>query len=145
MYATGYYATGYHGTGYYSQLTDLGQLFTRTYYTLLFEARLLLSDDAPDACYRYPDLMLINILNRGLHDLSIRRPDAFYDTFGANDFNVPEVTIDNWTDPFGTDLQFYDPLVQYVVGFAEVSEDEYAEDGRADYHLAMFEKYTKGL
>jgi len=144
MYGTGYYATGYYATGYYSRLGIRASLLSRTWYSLIFEARVQLQD-GEEGCYRYPDSMLLNILNRGLQELGRMRPDAFYDDFLNNDLNVPEITEANWGDPLPLDLVFYPPLVLYVVGMAEASEDEYVTDGRAMGHLTMFKTYVMGL
>lgn len=144
MYDTGYYATGYYATGYYSR-SDLQQtLLGYTWYSLIFEARVQLQD-GQEGCYRYPDGMLLNALNRGLQDLGRMRPDAFFESFLDNDLNVPEITTDNWGEAMSIDLMFLPPLVQYVVASAEASEDDYVEDGRAMGHMTLFRKYVMGL
>ena len=152
MFSTGYHATGYHGVPYYTKLSDapvsvLGDRWT--YFTLIQEAREILTDEGPEL-FRYPDEMLINSLNRGLHELSKKRPDAYYDLFDANDLNVPQVTVESpppqsttfWGEEFILDLRFYPPLVTYVVGMAYASEDPYMEDGRAQAQLDMFHRHV---
>lgn len=144
MYQTGYYATGYYSVGYYSRGTFPETLLGRSWYSLIFEARVQLQDGM-EGCYRYPDSMLLNILNRGLHDLSRFRPDAFFEGFLDNNLNVPEITELNWGEPISVDLMFFAPLVLYIVGMAEASEGDYIEDGRAAGHLSMFKTYVLGL
>jgi hypothetical protein len=140
MYNTGYYATGYYATGYYSrQFPDT--LLGLTWYSLLFEARVQLQD-GDSTCYRYPDAMLLNALNRGINELARIRPEAYYEKGG-----VPEITELNWTQTVisALDMRFYDPLMWFVVGSAELSEDEYASDGRAAAKLERFERQVLGL
>lgn len=144
MYQTGYYATGYHATGYYSRQDFQESLLLFTWYSLIFEARVQLQD-GQEGCYRWPDSMLLNILNRGLQELGKMRPEVFYDDFANNDLNVPEITEANWGERMSIPLAFMPPLVLYVVGMAESTEDEYVTDGRAMGHLTMFKTYVKGL
>lgn len=144
MFDTGYYATGYYATGYYTRTVFAESLLGYTWYSLIFEARVQLQD-GQEGCYRYPDGMLLNALNRGLHDLSRMRPDAFFESFLDNDMNVPEITEANWGEAMSIDLMFLHPLVQYVAAQAEASEDDYVEDGRAIGHMTMFKRYVMGL
>lgn len=144
MYATGYYATGYYATDYYLGSGFRGTLLAPSWYSMIFEARVQLQDGM-EGCYRYPDSMLLNILNRGLHDLSRMRPDAYFEGFLGNDLNVPEITELNWGDEITVPLVFMPPLILYIVGMAGASEDDYFEDGRAQGHLKMFKTYVLGL
>lgn len=123
----------------------------KTYETLVTESRELLQDTDTDV-QRYADSTLLNILNRGLQDLGRIRPDAFYDDFLANSLNVPEIVESgagagqvNWTDTFGAEMQFYAPLVGYVTGVAEITDDEYTTDGRAALLLTMFRNNVIGI
>ena len=144
MFDTGYYATGYYRTGYYTRSVIPDTLLGYTWYSLIFEVRMQLQDDQ-EGCYRYPDGMLLNALNRGLQDLGRMRPDAFFESFLDNDLNVPEITETNWTEEMAVDLMFLAPLIQYVAAQAEASEDDYVEDGRALGHMNMFRRYVMGL
>ena len=144
MYATGYYSTEYYSTGYYSRPTFAETLLGYTWYSLIFEARVQLQDGM-EGCYRYPDSMLLNILNRGLHELGRMRPDAFFTHFSDNDLNVPEVTELTWGEALTVDHVFIPPLILYITAMAEASEDEYVTDGRALGHLTMFKTYVMGL
>jgi len=144
MYDTGYHATGYYQTGYYMRSQFQDSLLGPTWYSIIFEARVQLQDGM-EGCYRYPDSMLLNILNRGLQELGRMRPDAFFTHFLDNDLNVPEITEVTWGAEISVDLAFMPPLVLYVVGMAEASEDDYVTDGRAMGHLTMFKSYVMGL
>ena len=123
----------------------------KTYENLITESRELLQDTDSDV-ERYTDATMRNILNRGLQDLGRMRPDAFYDTYGINSLNVPEVVESgagagevNWTEVVGIEMQFYAPLVGYVTGVAEITDDEYTVDGRAALLLNMFRNNVIGL
>ena len=157
MYQTGYYLTGYYQTGYYLGPHGPIDVSPYSYFRLLVEARQLLADaDEGDCSLRYPDGMLINGLNRGLQELSRIRPDAFYDLYGANNLNVPEITDEvvavgqtDWLKEFSLSLKFWPPLVYYVVGTTQLSEDEYTQGGgrhphgsRAAGSLRLFRKHV---
>lgn len=156
MFASGYYASGYYATPYYTgnpAVPDQVQGNRWTYFTLIQEARGILGDEGP-IYFRYPTDQLINNLNRGLHELSRIRPDAYYDRFTSlNDFWVPEITDDDnpvpgqdhWLKDFVLDLRFYPPLVTYVVGMAYASEDAHREDGRAEAQLDIFHRHVLSI
>ena len=123
----------------------------KTYQNLITEARELLQDTDTDV-QRYTDSTLLNILNRGLHDLGVKRPDAFYNLFSSNSLNVFEIVESgatppqvDWTDNVGLEMQFYSPLVGYVVGVAEITDDEYSVDGRAALLITQFRNNLIGI
>lgn len=123
----------------------------KTYENLVFEAREMLQDTDVDEP-RYTDSTLLNILNRGLHDLSRIRPDIAYDLFAGNSLNVPEIVESSpgsgqiiWSDPFGLEMQFYSTMLSYLVGVAEITDDEYTEDGRAALFMQAFRNSAIGL
>jgi len=123
----------------------------KTYQNLITESRELLQDTDVDV-QRYTNSTLLNILNRGLQDLARMRPDAFYDFFSANSLNVIEIVESAptppqviWTDPVGIEMQFYSPLVGYVTGVAEITDDEYTVDGRAALLLGQFRNSVIGI
>jgi hypothetical protein len=123
----------------------------KTYQDIITEARVLLQDDDAVA-YRFSNTILIAMLNRALQALGRLRPDAFYDLYDNNSINVPEVIESgagagqvNWDTAFGLEMQFYNPLVHYTVGMAELTDDEYTEDGRALLLLNQFKQNLVGL
>lgn len=123
----------------------------KTYQDVVTEARVLLQD-TDSASYRYSNATLLAIYNRGLQAIGRVRPDALYDLYSANNLNVPELVESgagagqtNWTDTFGLEMQFFNPLVAYVTGVAELSDDEYAEDGRAMAMLQSFKLELIGI
>lgn len=125
----------------------------KTYEDIVLEARELLQDTA--GTVRYTDATLVNHLNRGIQELARIRPDAFYDLFDANSLNVPTVietgtpdtTLNEvlWTDNIPLDLMFFTPLVAYVTGSAEVSDDEFTVDNRAGLLLTQFRNTVLGM
>lgn len=116
----------------------------KTYEDVVTEARVLLQD-TDSSSYRFSNTVLLAIYNRALQALARIRPDACYDLFTDNSLSVPELVESApgagqtaWTDAFGLEMQFFNPLVHYVVGMAEVTDDEYTEDGRAQMLLSQF-------
>jgi len=123
----------------------------KTYQDIVDEARELLQDTSDDQ--RYTEPFLINQLNRGLQELGRIRPDSMYDLYDANDLNIPEVVATGTpTLPeilIGADIQFegqfFTPLVAYVVGSAEITDDEFTMDNRAGLLLTMFRNTVVGV
>lgn len=123
----------------------------KTYQNLVTEARELLQDtDA--TLQRYDDATLLNFLNRAMQEAGRIRPDAFYDLYSANSLNIPEVVASgagagqvNLSANFGIEMQFYTPLVSYVVAVAEITDDEYTVDGRAALLLQHFRNTLLGV
>jgi hypothetical protein len=116
-----------------------------TYQTLLTESRELLQDT--ESPYRYSDDILINQLNRGLQEMARIRPDAFWDLFDMyeEDVTVPVVTAGTLGTTWPLHLQFYAPLVSWVVAWAEVLDDEFTTDGRANMLLQQFKTQLLGI
>ena len=123
----------------------------KTYQDVVTEARELLLD-TDSTSYRYSNTTLIGMYNRGLQSLARIRPDACYDLYDDNSLNVPELVETApgsgqviWTANFGLEMQFFNPLVHYVVGMAEIVDDEYTNDGRAAMLLGQFNRNIIGL
>lgn len=123
----------------------------KTYQTLVTEARELLQDTGV-VSPRYSDATLLNILNRGLHDLSKIRPDLTYTAYSNNSLSVPEIVQSTpgtgqvvWTDTWPWEMWFYNRMVDYLVGVAEITDDEYTVDGRAALLLQQFRNGAIGL
>jgi len=102
------------------------------------EARRLLQDEVSP--YRYPDDDLVDALNIGLLEARRLRADLFLPLF-----DVP------WTDPSGTidtdaevtfDPQYRAALVYYIVGRAQLRDDEPTTDQRAG---GLLQKFTAQL
>ena len=108
----------------------------KTDQTAVTEAREILQDT--EEPYRYSDAILLNILNRALQELGRIRPDAFWTTFSTDDIVVPEVATADLGTTFPIPMQFYLPVVSFIVAWAEVLDDEFTTDGRAGMLLQQF-------
>ncbi len=115
-----------------------------TYQDLLDEARGFVND--AETPYRDEDATYIRHINRGLQEIGRVRPDALFALFSANTLNVP-VVIESGSPTgnqvlisadFQLDMQFYPPLLSYVVGMIELKEDEFTDDGRAITLITAF-------
>lgn len=115
----------------------------KTYQTAINEAREILQDT--DEPYRYDDSILLNILNRALQELGRIRPDAFWTTFTTDDIVVPEVTTLDLSTTYPLPMQFYLPVVSFIVAWAEVLDDEFTQDGRAGMLLQQFKTQVLSL
>lgn len=113
---------------------------SRTVAYLVKEARQILNDEVPiTGAPRYPDADLISAMNDGIQQIRTKRPDAFLG-FGLRT-TIPIYTApNNMALPF--DDIFYAPLLFYVVGRSELTEDTYADDGRA---VALTNKFVAQL
>lgn len=123
----------------------------KTYQDAISEARVLLQDTDSEN-YRYSELNEIAILNRGLQVVGRVRPDACFDLYTDNSLEVPELVESgagsgqtDYTDAFGLEMQFFNPLISYLVGITELIDDEYTEDGRAALLLNAFKTELMGL
>jgi len=122
----------------------------KTYTNLFSEAREFLQDE--DTPYRFSDTRLLNALNRGLNEIARIRPDAFTALYDANNLNIPEIVDDDaavapqydWETTFQIDMMFYNPLISYIVGSIEVTDDEFTVDGRALMLLRDFHNTVVG-
>lgn len=94
------------------------------------QARVLLKDTVASP-YRYSDDELVTSLNAAIPEAKLKRPDLFItntiQTFTANDSTV--VTFDP---------MYRMALVFYMVGFAQLRDDEEVTDQRAAAFISMF-------
>lgn len=134
----------------------------KTWGDIITEARVILQD--VDSPYRDSDATLRSILNRGLNELARLRPDAFWDLFDTDDVVVPTVALSDpdppadtanptpaeqttvlSTDDFLLPMQFYNPLVYWVAGVAELKDDEFTNDARAAILMSQFKAQVVAL
>ena len=123
----------------------------RTYANLISEVRQFTQDS--EAPYRNEDSFYIEILNRGLQEVGRLRPDALYDLFDANTLNVPVVLESGTpatgevltTEEFQLEMQFYSPMFAFMIGMAEIQDDEFTDEGRAAMLLTQFRNTILGL
>jgi hypothetical protein len=100
--------------------------------TVLDDARGRLQDR--DIPYRYSEDDLVDYLNDGFQELRRLRPDAF---FGLAALPI-YVSADLATTDFPVDEQFDTAIVYYIVGNAELRDDEFVIDGRVAGLLKQF-------
>ncbi len=94
--------------------------------------------------YRYSDDRILDVLNRGLDELARLRPDAFHDTFDVDDIVVPSYDSSQLGSAFPLNYLFYTPLVMFVIGSIELTDDEFTVDGRAITLLGQFKASVIG-
>jgi hypothetical protein len=115
----------------------------KTIGELIVEARQLLNDSIPiSGEARFPDNELVAALNDAMFQIRQKRPDAFLG-YGLRK-SVPQYTLPadaNTTLPIDETF-FYSPLLFYVVGRSEITEDTYADNGRA---VAMMNKFVNQI
>lgn len=68
------------------------------------------------------------------------RPDLFIEI----NYVIPEYTTADMGETFPIELQFYNPVVQFVTGFTELADDEFTVDGRAATLLTAFKHQLIG-
>ena len=98
------------------------------------QARELLQDVDGD---RHTDAKLVGYLNNALADASRLRPDLFLpDTLAA----LPFYTDADLVTPPNFPIQdiYFTAVVEYIVGFVGMSDDEFAQDNRAAILLNRF-------
>lgn len=94
------------------------------------ESRRLLQDIA--APFRYPDADLLEALNIGLMEARRLRADLFLPLY-----DVPLFTAVN-SNPVTFDTMYRSALVYYIVGRAQLRDDEQTQDARAASLLTKF-------
>jgi hypothetical protein len=106
----------------------------------LEESRRLLQDEI--APYRYPDDDLVDALNIGLLEARRLRADLFLPLFDIPWFD-PAATIATTKDmPVTLDPMYRQSLVYYIVGRAQLRDDEPTVDQRA---ASLMTKFTAQL
>jgi hypothetical protein len=101
-----------------------------TVQALLDEARVLLLDATVP--YRYSDAELIRALNIAVLEARRLRPDLFLQSA----FALPTYTTG--TDAFAIEPMYRPSFVYYVVGRAQLRDDEATQDARASVLMNKF-------
>lgn len=101
----------------------------------IVECRRLLQDK--DVPYRYPDADLIDALNIGLLEARRLRADLFLPAFDIPFFLAADTTKDVIFEPM-----YRQSLVYYMVGRAQLRDEEETTDARA---AALLTKFTGQL
>lgn len=96
-------------------------------------ARTLLQDTV-DSPYRYSTTDLVRSLNIALGEMRKLRPDLF----PGGDFPIFD-GAGNDTDVVPVDAMYFMPIVMFMVGYAQLRDDEEVQDQRAAAFLAIFQ------
>jgi hypothetical protein len=109
---------------------------------LVAEARQMLNDEIPiSGTSRFTDAHLMAAANDGIWQVRQKRPDLFL-AYGLRT-DIPTYALPgdaNTVIPFSE--QYYPALLFYVVGRSEVTEDTFADNGRA---VTLMNKFTSQL
>jgi hypothetical protein len=114
---------------------------------LINQARDIVQDTGMESDYsedRHTNAKLIRYLNSALSDAFRMRPDLFFPN--VYDRNIPEMVVDDITNntPFPVDQTYFTAFAEYVAGYVGLSDDEFAQDGRAATLLNRFSQKLMG-
>ena len=98
------------------------------------QARTLLLDNLEP--YRYPNSDIVVALNLGVLEATRLRPDLFYKTLRTT-LN-PSYTASVLTTPVVFDPRYRTALLNYIVSYAQLRDDEPTQDQRAVGFRNMF-------
>lgn len=107
----------------------------KTVEQIIDGARRILQDQVTP--FRNSQDDLLSFLNNGLYELKRLRPDAWLSMLGQD---LPEYG-DNATDlatQIPVNTMFYQQLIYFVAGYAELKDDEYTIDARAALLMRAF-------
>src|SRR5262245_17097370 len=124
--------TGYGWViGFYDSSTEV----LLTLGGLIDQIRTLLQDtDTLGGEYRYSSDSLVTNLNMGLWEMYRIRPDIFLEL----NFVVPQFDSQLPETPIDIEPQHIPALVYYIVGMAQLRDDEGTQDARASAFLSKF-------
>jgi hypothetical protein len=111
---------------------------SRTLGDLVNDARGILQDRVVP--YRYSDADLYSHLNTALASARMVRPDLFLPSL--RDGTPPMYGPGDAAKEFPLEWQFAPSFVYFMAGRAELSDDEFAQDGRA---VALMNKFITDL
>ncbi|MCA6318324.1 hypothetical protein [Phenylobacterium sp.] len=97
-------------------------------------ARVLMQDTV-DAPYRYSNVELVEALNLALLEARRLRPDlmiAFFKT------SIPTYSASSLTTAVSIDEQYRTAFLYYIVGHAQLRDEENTQDARASVFLNKF-------
>lgn len=108
---------------------------------VVLSARYLLQDTAVP--YRFSDARLVGTFNGALRETFRLRPDLFL----ATSYVIPSYTEADLAalTVFPLEDQWYNAVVEFIVGYTELSDDEFTLDGRAASLLAAYKRQLTGM
>ncbi len=99
---------------------------------LVTQARTLLQDDAGD---RWSDAKIYGSLNMGLLEARRVRPDFYRDTLEFIPRYDPTTDVN---EPVSFPVEFIPALINFMVGYTQLIDDEATSDARATVFLNTF-------
>ena len=113
-------------------------IWMATIADIITESRRLLQDTVTP--YRFDDGRLYWAFNVALKTVLQNRPDLFIDT----SFVASEYDTSNSGDPFPLEDMYMLTVIDFIVGYTEMSDDEFTTDGRAATLLRTFRAQLTG-
>jgi hypothetical protein len=102
----------------------------------------MLNDEIPiSGTSRFTDAHLMAAAQDAVYQVRQKRPDLFLDFGLRSDIPTYSLPADDDT-PIPFSNQYYPALLFYVVGRSEVTEDTFADNGRA---VTLMNKFTSQL
>ena len=113
----------------------------RTIDDAILQARQILQDISSP--HRYPDSELVSYLNSALGEIRRVRPDVFFPYTTPAPF-YSDTSLGMSTE-FPLEDIYFQPVVYFIAGTAELRDDEFAVDSRAATLLRKFETSLLGV
>lgn len=116
----------------------------KTLDDIVTEARATINDSTTP--FRFPNVLVLSFINTAIRELYRYRPDAFIGNFTSGIVSSVAIPTYDLTDlgldpatvlPFD-DRMFFGPVVFYVAGRLELSDDEFTDNGRAMTLMTAF-------
>tara|TARA_R110002167_G_scaffold117114_7_gene292838 strand:+ start:7867 stop:8202 length:336 start_codon:yes stop_codon:yes gene_type:complete len=101
----------------------------------MFGATRELLKDEDEEEYRYTDVQLMRAFNMGVTRLYALRPDMFKLTKTG----IPFYSTADLTKVYPLPVVTFTPMTMFVVGYAELRNDEYTDDAKAVTLMRKFE------
>ena len=112
----------------------------QTLTSLLTQVRSVLNDSEANDIgrFRYTNADLLQYLNAAYDAILELRPDAWHAYFGVD---LPYVDVNIYPpvpDTFPLDPRYFQPVADYIIGYAELRDDAFTVDSRAVTMIRSF-------
>ena len=107
----------------------------RTAAQAILDARVLINDNDPNG-FRVTDADFLRWAVDALNSIRNVRPDLFLGNWGA-------LTLDTVDTELPINEQFFVPIVTYLAGRAELTEDEAVNSGRAKLMAELMQGFLR--
>lgn len=102
-------------------------------------ARFQLQDETVP--YRYSDEAIVRALNFAVTEMVRVRPDLFFVQLRTS---ITEYTASAPTDPVDINLRYHQPVIYFIVGHVQLSDEEDVQDQRAVALITKFQQQLTG-